>query len=299
MRKFAPLLVALVATLAQAQDLPVVEETIVLESERPEAWAMKYFAGVTLLTAGLPPEARAPGSFSVAFELITIPQLSERQRTVGFNGIKEEDLDKLPLMGRGRIIVGLPLGLEATLGWVPPLEIRGVESNLVSGSLARAFAVGAATDVWLRAFAQTGDVEGSFTCFDEVLAFPPTSPGNPFGCEELSSDVYSVDYFGGEVGIARQLRAVTAPRVHLALLAANTDTEFQVDAIRSGFLDRTLLLHEGSIVAATAGASWSLPGGLGAGLEVVWVPLEIRRPESSGAEDDPLVNVRVLLGYDF
>ena len=74
----------------------------------PEAWAMKYFNSVSLLTGLGPPRVREPWSFEIGLELDTIPRLDEDQRRVGFGGAKVEDLNRLPAFFRPRLTIGLP-----------------------------------------------------------------------------------------------------------------------------------------------------------------------------------------------
>ena len=78
-----------------------------LNSDRPEAWAMNYIAASTLMTAFGETPALTPGLWDVAVKLGVVPRLSQTQRLVGFNGTKEEDLNKSPLFGRLHFKVGL------------------------------------------------------------------------------------------------------------------------------------------------------------------------------------------------
>ena len=94
-------------------DPPVVGGTETIDFDRPEAWAMKWFASVTLFTSLGPPATREAGSVDLAFELDWIPTLSEDQRRVGFNGTKVEDINRLPVLPRPRVAVGL--GAKTTL----------------------------------------------------------------------------------------------------------------------------------------------------------------------------------------
>jgi hypothetical protein len=275
---------------------PVVEETIDLEFDRPESWAMRFFAGVTLPMESAVGRDLRPGGVAFELEAITIPSLSREQRTIGFDGMKEEDLNKLPLLGRGRIVVGLPYGFHATAGWVPPLEIGGVKGNLISVGVGREVRLGGAWTASARAFAQDGSIRGAFTCWDDVLRHPPASSGNPFGCEDLSKDEYSLSVAGGELQIARTIVFAGAPQVYAGAAAAAMDAEFQVSALRSGFLDRTLLRSDGTVVTYTAGARWRLPSGITVGGEIVYAPLEVDRNDSRGTIEDPLVNFHFVIG---
>lgn len=58
--------------------------------DRPEAWALKYFASTTLLSGLQPPEqsldGQRIGSVTVGLELGWLPALDPGQTKVGFNG---------------------------------------------------------------------------------------------------------------------------------------------------------------------------------------------------------------------
>src|SRR5678815_4205502 len=61
-----------------------------LDFDRPEAWAMAWFAAVAFPTA-LSAEPLPPGAVELSLEGGYVPTLSEEQRTVGFLGEKPED----------------------------------------------------------------------------------------------------------------------------------------------------------------------------------------------------------------
>lgn len=134
-------LCALFATPALAQ--PVPPDPILLggvdrlDFDRPEAWALKYFTSVSLMTGLGTPVARRPGSIGVALEGGVVPNLGEEKRRVGFIGSKVEDLNRTSFFGRLRVDVGLPGRLTLTLGVTPPLELGGVTPELFNLALAR------------------------------------------------------------------------------------------------------------------------------------------------------------------
>jgi len=180
----AIVLIAAAGTVS-AQVLDDVEE---LDWDRPEAWAMKFFNSVSLLTGLGPPTNREPWSFEIGLELDTIPHLDEDQRRVGFGGAKVEDLNRLPVFGRPRLTIGLPAKLSLDVAWVPPVELRGVKSNLFSLALERpVFSTGPWT-LGVRVYGQLGTVKGDLTCSEEDASSPPGSPGNIWGCEAPSED---------------------------------------------------------------------------------------------------------------
>src|SRR4051812_10563314 len=71
-----------------------------LDFDRPEAWALKYFASATLMNGLQPPEPlferRATGSVTLGLEAGWLPRLNTERARVGFTGKKEEDLNKIP-----------------------------------------------------------------------------------------------------------------------------------------------------------------------------------------------------------
>ena len=71
----------------------VIDETENLAFDRPEAWGMKYYASLGILTSMGAPERRAPGEVVLGFEGATVPQLSDEERRLGFNGTKLEDVN--------------------------------------------------------------------------------------------------------------------------------------------------------------------------------------------------------------
>ena len=85
-------LLTFLASTASTQ--PLVEATEEIDFDAPESWAMKYFASLALFTGMGVPEAMGPGKISIGFEGGIVPQLSEEQRRVGFDGAKVEDLNK-------------------------------------------------------------------------------------------------------------------------------------------------------------------------------------------------------------
>src|SRR3954470_20630857 len=97
--KICLICVVAVTGLAWAQSTPAAEP---LAFSRPESWVMKYFASATLLT-GLGPAGPVGTGLKIGLEGDWLPYLSEAQRTVGFEGTKVEDLNKVPVLGRLRL----------------------------------------------------------------------------------------------------------------------------------------------------------------------------------------------------
>ena len=261
------LLTALLMSLAgAAAGQTLIELTEDLDSDRPEAWSMRYFTSISLLTGLGSPEAMEPGTVEIGLEGGWVPSLSERERRVGFNGRKVEDLNKTHVFGRPRVTFGLPGKFSLPLAWAPPVEIGGVEPNLISAAVGRPFASRGAWRFGWRLYAQTGKVEGDFTCDENTVAAGDDPQRNPFRCQEVSSDEVSMDYLGVEVSTARRSEGRFEP--HFALAVNHLDTEFQVDAVYFDLIDRNLLRADDTLVSLTAGLGyrasdrWRLSGEL-------------------------------------
>lgn len=278
--------------LAGAQS--VVESDRHLATDTPEAWAMRYFAGTTLMTS-LGETAVLPAwRWSVAADLGNIPRLSDAQRRVGFGGIKDEDLNKSPVFGRLRFAMGLPDGWVAELGYTPPLEIDGARPrNVVAMALGRRVVETDAITLSLRALGQVGRVTGDITCPADVAT--ATDPlGNPFGCRAPSNDTFTTNYYGVDATLGW---SAGNWRWHAGAGVSRTRLAVRVDALVDSINDRSRLTSNGLLAWFTVGARvaldprWSVAG------ELLHVPLDVRRPPDDRRESDPLTGVRLQLRY--
>jgi hypothetical protein len=290
--------VAVVSTLviafpAQAQVIDDVEE---LDWDRPEAWAMKYFNSASLLTGLGPPTVREPWTFELGLELDTIPELSEDQRRIGFGGLKVEDINRLPVLFRPRLTIGLGAKFSLDVGWVPPVEIEGVKANLFSLGLERPLYAAGPLVLGARVTGQIGTVQGDFTCSEDDASHPPGSPGNIWGCEAPSEDELSLNYVSIAFTGGYTVKKTT---FHWGLAANYMDMEFQVDALTDGLIDRTLLLADGWTWSVNGGASWRLSQLLSIAGELFYSPLSVVRPPSTETENDGLLNLRTMLRFHF
>lgn len=286
----------LLAAASSAQPV-VIDFTEELDFDRPEAWAMKYFSSVTLLTGMGAPERLAPGTVDVAFEAGWVPTLSEEERTVGFFGTKEEDLNKTSVFGRARLTVGLPAAFSLTLSWVPPVEVGGMEPNLFAASIGRPLVERERFRLGARLFAQTGTVDGDITCDRDTVAAGNDPVANPFRCEEPSSDELTLDYAGGELAAAWRVGDGGRLEPHAAVTVSRLDPEFQVDARYAEVIDRTLQVTEGTIYSLTLGLGWAASPRTRLVAEAFYAPLDIVRRFGAEETSEDLFNVRVMLGY--
>jgi len=269
-----------------------------LDSDRPEAWAMFYTTAVTL-PAGLgPPQLRKPGSVAAGIELGSFPSLDKEQRTVGFNGTKEEDLNKAPVFARPSVSIGLPGDFSLTLAYVPPLRVYGLKPHLLAVILERPLLQLKGWRAGARLYAQTGTVEGAFTCSNDVAKETPGSPLNPFGCEEESSDVATQAYAGIELSGAYGIDVLGGLSPWIAVSANYLDTKVRVDALTFGIRDRTQLHADSWNYGFSTGISYPIDRRVSVSAGVFYTPLQVRRgPDATSSQNDAFWNFRATLVY--
>jgi hypothetical protein len=272
----------------------VIHDNEILAPERPEAWAMDYFAATSLMTAFGESPALAAGDWSAALEVGLIPRLDDRQRRVGFNGFKSEDLNKSPAVGRLRLMLGLPAGWIAEIGYTPPLSINGARPrDLIALAVGRRVFERGSYTLSMRAFGQHGGVEGDITCPSD-MAGVSDSERNPFGCQAASNDHIQLNHYG--VDLTSGWNA--GPwRWHASIGAVRTESAVQVDALTFDVHDRSRLVARNSLPFFTIGVVHEVSAQWNLGLEVLYVPLTVRREPDAALENDPLTSLRLQLRY--
>lgn len=277
---------------ARAQTVIRTDE--LLAPDRPEAWAMNYVAASSLMTAFGEIPALSRGRWEAAAELGHIPRLSDAQQRVGFNGFKTEDLNKSPVFGRFRLWLGLPAGWVAEAGYTPPVSVDGARPrDLVALAIGRRVITHGGYTLSVRAFGQHGQVEGDITC-PEDLAGISDSARNPYGCQAPSKDRIDMNYYGLDLTSAW----ASGPwHWHAGLGAVRTEPEVQVDALTYDVRDRSRLTTRDTLHFLTLGASRELDTRWRLGVEILHVPLTVRRDPAASRERDPLTSVRLQLGY--
>jgi hypothetical protein len=277
---------------AVAQD--VFRQDELLSSDRPEAWAMNYFAASSLTTAFGETPALRPGQWQAAVELGHIPRLSEEQQRVGFNAFKREDLNKSPVFGRLRMSLGLPAGWIAELAYTPPVTIDGTRPrDLIALALGHRLIEHGAYTLSARAFGQHGGAQGDITCPAE-LAGVEDSERNPYGCQAASDDHETLDYYGVDLE-----SGWNAGRWHWHADAgvARTETTVQVDALTFNFRDRSRLVARDVLPFFAVGGGRDIGAHWRVGMELLHVPLTVRRGPGAARENDPLTSLRVQVSY--
>jgi hypothetical protein len=224
----------------------------------------------------------------------SIPSLSARQRQVGFNGFKTEDLNKSQVFGRLRLWLGLPRGWIAELGFTPPLSVNGLQPRgLVSAALGRRWLQRETWSLSSRVFGQHGSVVGDITCPGE-LAGDPDPEANPYDCQAPSKDRVRLNYYGADLTFAGQHKSW---QWHAALGLVRTELSVQLDALTSGFRDRTYLSASGELYYLAVGVKRSLTSHWQFGSEILYVPISVRRDPAPGASNEGMASIRLQLLY--
>ncbi|MCZ6727565.1 MAG: hypothetical protein O7A98_09470 [Acidobacteria bacterium] len=286
-------LVWLVITPTPSFGQVVLAGTESLSFDRPEAWAMKYFASLSLMTGMGPALSSEAGSIDLGIELGSVPSLSLRERTVGFNGTKSEDINRTPLFGRLRAAFGLPGQFILEASYLPPIDISGVEPDLFALALARPLTRSSAWRTGVRLTMLYGSYSGDFTCSADEIANGP----NEFQCEQPSRDEITLRSAGLEFQVARSARAGSRLEPYFGVAVHLMDLDFQVKAEYLGLIDQSRLVTDGTTFSASLGLAYRTRGGLRWAGELFYSPLDVVRPPSTTTENDALFNVRVLLTY--
>ena len=274
---------ALCAVLAAAPAAParaqfVVATTETLDFDRPESWGMKYYASLALFTSMGVPDKRTGGTIDLGFEGSYVPQMSDEERRIGFNGTKLEDVNKASFFGRIRGSVGLGKGLALELGYTPPIEMGGAKPNILALALGRPFELSPAWRLGVRGYGQIGTIKGDITCSADEVAAGDDVQLNPFQCVEPSEDESHQKVIG---------------------LGLNyMDLEFDVNALYADGLveDHNVQLTSGTTVSATAGLTFEA-GRWRVATELFYSWLQIMRPPATTSANEGFFNARAFVSY--
>ena len=273
-----------------------IENNQSLASDTPEAWAMRYFAGTTLMTSFGATARLAPWRWDGALELGRIPRLSDAQQRVGFGGFKNEDLNKSPVFGRLRLALGLPGDWVAELGYTPPLELAGSRArNVVALAVGRRLFESDALSLSMRALGQAGKVQGDITCPARVAGIADPLQ-NPYACRVPSQDTFTTNYYGIDATIGWDAGDW---KWHASAGIARTRLAVQVDALVADTHDRSRLTSNGNLPWLTIGVRHGFDPRWSLGVELLYVPLEVRRPPDFAHGHDPLTSMRAQLRHSF
>jgi len=297
MRRSLGILTLTLLACAPAHAQIVTRETETLTFDRPEAWGMKYYASLALLTSMGAPERRAPGEIVIGFEGASVPQMSDEQRRIGFNGTKLEDVNKTSYFGRVRGSVGLGSGLALDVAWTPPIEMGGAKPNLFAAAIGRPFVLAPSWRLGLRGYGQIGTIKADITCSADEVAAGNNFEENPFVCVEPSEDESRQKVIGLELVAGYDSGGKLKPYAGVAV--SYMDLEFQVNALYGGgqIEDHNLQLTDGTTVAALAGLTFAPSPRWRITAEAFYSWLSITRPPATSSSNDGFFNVRFFASY--
>jgi hypothetical protein len=273
-----------------------------LSFNAPEAWALKYYTSITLLSGLEPPETfgeeRRTGSLTAGIELGWLPSLSAARATVGFAGHKQEDLNKAPIFARPSIRVGLPWRFSLIAAGPAPVDVFGLRPGLFALGIERPLVSRPQWRLGWRVYGQLGSVSAAFTCPNKVVGLPAGSAGNPSGCLATSNDTATLRYAGTELQLSHRIRQVPKLIPHVATGVNLINSQFQVNAPLTTRLDHSKLWTRGATYSYTGGVSYLLTKRIAFTVDAFYTPLGIRRVAGGPVVNDGLFNVRALLSYD-
>jgi hypothetical protein len=269
-----------------------------LAFDRPEAWAMKYFAAVSLMQGDGPPLGLEKGQWAMGFEMANIPELSAEERTVGFNGTKEEDLNKAPLLARPLVHYGVGKRLSLTATYLPPVEVfDGLKTHMAGLAVNYALVRGERWHWTVRLIGQWTEAKGDFTAPAEIVGDPDPDK-NPFEAIAPSRDVHTS--WSGTVDSSVYYRLPTRRAVYAFINASYTygDFDFLVYVPQADDNAHTRHLYaDGGIWAFSGGIDVALGNKTSLRLSVLHAPLDVRRPPDYAVENDSLTSFRLMLHY--
>lgn len=284
-------------------DPDLIDETEeVIDFDRPEAWAMARLTHVTQMTAmGTDPYAPFPGRLGIdmAFEAFWIPQLSDEQRRVGFNGHYKQNLDWSPVAGRIRLSLRGAAGWFFEVGLVPPLQLGSLQPLFLDGAFGIRLDATEESRVFLRTHGQQGRLRGDIVC-PEDLAGEFDNPDNRLNCHSPSLDQMTTATLGLDVGGDY---AFGEWRPHVASSVQYLRPEYNLGALYHGDDDNDdVNQREDRRRLATEGVTWTLMGGvtyrptpnLPLTLEAAYTPLTVNRPDQ-GEQREGVFNIRLVL----
>ena len=215
---------------------------------------------------------------------------------MGFGGSKQEDLNKSPVFGRLRLALGLPGDWVAEFGYTPPLQLAGSRArNVFAVAIGGRLIERDALTLSMRALGQLGKVDGDITCPRRATgSFDPAT--NPFDCQAPSQDAFTANYYGID---ATAGWGAGDWKVYGSAGIVRARLDVQVDAFVALTHDRSRITSNGNLRWLTFGARYGFEPRSSVAVEMLYVPLDVRRPPQAPSVNDPLWSVRGQFRYAF
>ena len=261
----------------------------------PEGWGMSYMTAASLNLSDKYPEVLPLGQFNISDEISTIPELNDKQQKIGFGGVKSEDLNKSPLFGRGKITAGFYWDSIIELSWTPPLEINGAKPEQMWGiAVAKQIYTNDAFNMGIRLYQFNGKATASVTCSEEMVMEPLYSPGNISGCIGTSKDKIDMSHDGIEILFERESSMGFKPWFSLA--STRLKPSVQINAPLEFIQEEAFVETSGRLTTLNLGLNYKLSENWLLNLGTSYTPIDVRRPEMTGGNDN-FWNIKIGLTF--
>ena len=261
----------------------------------PEGWAMSYMTAASLNLSDKFPEVLTLGQFNITAAISTIPELNEEQQRIGFGGFKSEDLNKSPVFGRGKITAGFYWDSIIELSWTPPLEIDGAKPEQMWGTaIAKQIYTNDAFNLGMRLFKFNGQATASVTCSEENVMQPLYSPGNISGCIGISKDQIDMSHDGIEILFQRE--SSTGFKPWFSLASTRLRPSVQINAPLEFIQEVAFVETSGRLTTLNLGLNFKLTDKWLLNLGTSYTPIDVRRPETAGGNDN-FWNIKIGLTF--
>jgi len=138
-------------------------------------------------------------------------------------------------------------------------------------------------------------VHGDITCAARLASISDRQQ-NPFGCMAPSDDRVALNYYGAELTSAWH----EGPWLtYAAIGAVRTELAVELNALTFDMRDRSRLVARGILPFVALGTSRDIGPHWNLGVELLHVPLRVRRAPDFARESDPLTSARLQLRYRF
>jgi hypothetical protein len=229
----------------------------------------------------------------VGGDLVYLRRLSTREEQVGFDGTAPESMDRTPVLGDLRGEAGLPGGVDVMLGWVPPVDVRGIRADVLTLACARQWFRDERFRLGARLFGAIGRISGDITSDQSAADAPGGSPGNPLDTDGESHDIFNWRAGGIDL-LATEYLDDSGTAIFGGVEATLMHLTFHVRSEEAGIVDRTVLTTQGAPWGVTVGSSGTICHDAQLGGSVIYSPLGIDRPNARHAID-PFVTARMSL----
>jgi len=224
-----------------------------------EAKLLTFYSAPVSFSPAAAPELARPWAFRLGAEIGSVPDPDSAIQQSSYCFIRKTEHTRLsPFFVRPRLTLTLPRGFALEGSYLPPVDFRDAEANLVSAALSwtkrlRMAPTGNATAVMLRLHGTAGQIKGSITCPEHAIQ--QTDPNQACYGASPSLDTFKPRTLGMEGTVST---AAWDGRIAFYLGGGGNfmRPRFQVGFNNlQGFLDNTVIAVDLNRVAMFAGAT--------------------------------------------